>query len=150
MTGTRFTKEREDEGKRYEALLKPFLEALHGQSLEATGLKYTFDYQNPNLLIELKTRDPHYHYDHPTILKKGWLVPYCKILKAAADTRRTFFYYFWKKDLSLWCLEYTPTAVEGLQPYIPFRHSSNQPHISIPQNRWKKVGVFNQEMTTLT
>jgi hypothetical protein len=136
----RFNAARHAFGKLGEAELLPLIETLLDEKLTCTEKLYdTMDAENENYLIEIKTRTARYHWDDSFIKKDGWLLPQAKIERAAKEKRKVLFYYYWKKDNSLFVLEYAPEVFADLTPRVPSFHADKQMHYFIPGNRWKPI-----------
>ena len=116
------------------------MEMILGENLTPTVKFYdTMDAESENYWVEIKTRSKTYHWEDK-IMEEGWLIPACKIKRAMEEkTKKVCFYYYWKSDCSLWELEFSPAAIEGLEPSVPWWHKEKQLHYKIPQDRWTKI-----------
>lgn len=137
----RYNKARHDFGKLGEEEVLPLIEMLLGENLTPTTKFYdTMDAVSENYWVEVKTRSKEYHWDDKVIKREGWLIPACKIQRALSETtKKVCFYYYWKSDSSLWELEFSPKAIEGLVPSVPWWHKEKQLHYYIPQERWTLI-----------
>lgn len=141
IRGSRYNKERHDFGKLGEEEVLPLVELVLGESLTPTEKFYdTMDAVSENYWVEIKTRSTKYHWEDKVIADEGWLIPACKIKRALAETtKKVCFYYYWRRDKSLWELEFSPEKIEGLEPSVPWWHQQKQLHYYIPQQRWTMI-----------
>lgn len=147
MTG-RYNKARHEFGKQGEAEVLPLIEAVIGELIRPTEKHYdTMDGESDNFWIEVKTRTSAYHYTDAVIEKEGWLIPACKIERAKIERKRVRFYYFWRKDNSLWELEFSPEVIADLKPRVPYFHKDKQLHYYIPGSRWTRI-EFVESLST--
>ena len=137
---SRFNKERWDYGKSAFDSLKPILEQYLDQPLEETKMFYDImDAKTATWDIEVKARTPKYHWSDPFIKRDGWLIPKCKIDYAKKSDRPFLFFYWWRKDNSLWEMEYDDSCIEGLEPVVPWFHKERQEHYYIPFSKWTRI-----------
>lgn len=141
----RFNKERWDYGKSSFDVLRPILEYYLDEPLEETKLFYDImDAKTKHWDIEVKSRTPKYHWEDSFIMREGWLIPSCKVEYAKKSDRPFLFFYWWRADNSLWELEYSDEAIEGLTPIVPPWHKEQQEHYYIPFNRWTRIEITEE------
>lgn len=139
MKSVRYNKERHDYGIANQTALLPFLESYLGEQIAETTKFYdTIDGQTATKDIEIKSRTPNYHYTQ-SFMKSGWLIPACKIRRAATSGRPFHCFYYWKADESVWEFIYSQEAMAGLEAFIPPWHKEQQAHYTIPQDRWRCI-----------
>jgi hypothetical protein len=141
VCGSRYNKERHTFGKLGEEEVLPLVEMVLGENLTPTEKFYdTMDAVSENYWVEIKTRSDKYHWTDTLIADEGWLIPACKIKRALSETtKKVCFYYYWRRDKSLWELEFSPEKIEGLEPRVPWWHQQKQLHYYIPQERWTRI-----------
>lgn len=136
----RFNKARWELGKENQTNILPLLEEFLAEKIvETTKLYDTIDGKTETKDIEIKSRSATYDWKNPKIMKEGWLLPCCKIDHAKNSGRPFFCFYYWMKDQSIWVFEYTPEAMVGIEPFVPFWHKEKQPHYNIPFRLWKRI-----------
>lgn len=141
-----FTKERGEFGAANEKLLHPILEKLHGQEFRHTiDSRDTMDYVSTNYWVEIKTRKQTFSHTDEVIKKEGWLLPFCKIERALNERKKVLFYYYWKKDRSLWVWNFEETAAKTLKSFVPHFHAVGQKHVAVPADWWILVGYVDEQ-----
>ena len=137
---SRFNKERWDYGNANFKILIPVIEEYLVEPLEESKLFYDImDAKTATYDIEVKSRTPKYHWTDSFIMRDGWLIPKCKIDYAKTSKRPMLFFYWWKKDNSLWVWEYSYEDMIGLHSFIPPFHKEQQEHYNIPFKYWKRI-----------
>ena len=151
MPTGRYTRAKGDYGRANEELLLPFLELLHeDQHFRHTeDSKDTMDFCSEDIYIEVKTRKT-YSWSDSQIQREGFLLPFCKIERALKESKKVFFYYYWKTDKSLWSWEFKKEQASLLKPFVPRWHYEKQRHVAVPVSWWRLEGIIDEEEMTLT
>lgn len=137
---SRFNKERWDYGKQSFNLLLPILEDYLDEPIQETKAFYdVLDAKTKTWDIEVKSRTNKYHWSDTFIMRDGWLIPSCKIEYAKKSERPFLFFYWWRKDDSLWEWEFNAEDLKGLKPFVPSWHKEHQEHYNIPFKSWKRI-----------
>lgn len=124
------------EGENY---VKPILEKLWNEELNKTPKENDiFDFETANRWIEVKRRLPPYS-SSDKYFEEGAFIPFCKIVRALEEEKPVYFYYYFDSDKTLWELQFDPKFLELFKPFVPRRHSTRQPHISVPKSYWKRI-----------
>ncbi len=120
-------------GRKYETLLLPYIIEAIGE-VEMSPPQSRYDYYNPSLWAELKTRTPKYGPEMST-----WLFNSKKANGYVAGKKLYFFYYF-IKDHSFWMIEYNPSKFENYEKWEMLDEDGQvQINWSIPQKDWSRV-----------
>jgi len=120
-------------GRRYEKLLLPYVCECIGD-VELSPERSRYDYWNPSLWAELKTRTPKYSSD-----MDEWLFNSKKAFGYTTDTKLYFFYYF-IRDCSFWMIEFNPTKFAKYQKWqMPDEDGQIQVNWLIPKKDWIRV-----------
>ena len=136
----RFNKERWDYGKQSFTLVCPIIEEYLEEPLIETKMFYEImDAKTETYDIEVKSRTPKYHWKDEYIMRDGWLLPKCKIDYAKKSQRPFLFFYWWRRDNSLWEWEFNLEDLKGLEPFVPPWHKEKQEHYYIPFKCWKEL-----------
>jgi len=130
-------------GLPYEKLLQPVLESILQTTLHHTDSPTdTMDFWSDKYFVEVKTRTDNYHYTQSFIQKDGWILPFCKMIRAKQETaggKKVVFFYYWTADKSLWRWDYDESILSSCKTEIPFWHRDKQQQIFIPENHWTRV-----------
>lgn len=120
-------------GRRYEKLLLPYVCECIGD-VEMSPERSRYDFYNPHLWAELKTRTPRYSSD-----MSEWLFNSKKSYGYTPDKKLFFFYYF-IKDCSFWMIEYNPKKFAQYQKWqMPDEDGQIQINWLIPRKDWTRV-----------
>lgn len=133
-------------GTEAEQKLIPILSAIVGEPLKKTSATFDcMDLVGRSSFSELKRRTPDWFYTDAKIKKEGWLMPSCKVIRGWEELskgKRVFFFYLWSKDKSLWMYEMRDGDFNKKDDYvIPKGHYDNQLHVTIPQEKWRRIDV---------
>lgn len=130
-------------GLYYEKVLQPALETAVGETLVKTAEERdTMDFEGETCFVEVKTRSDQYHYNQPFIKNDGWLLPFCKIVRARQEVKkgkRVVFFYFWKAGKSLWRWDFSEEGCLGAKEEYPPWHQDKQKQVYIKEQHWTRV-----------
>ena len=107
------------------------------------------DYVSTDYWVEIKTRKQTFSHADEVIKKEGWLLPFCKIERALNERKKVLFYYYWKKDRSLWVWNFEEVAAKTLKSFVPHFHAAAQKHVAVPADWWKLVGYVDEQEGSL-
>ena len=120
-------------GRRYEKLLLPYVCECIGD-VELSPERSRYDFWNPSLWAELKTRTPRYGPD-----MDEWLFNSKKAIGYTSDKKLYYFYYF-IRDCSFWMIEYIPAKFANYQKWqMPDEDGQIQVNWLIPKKDWTRV-----------
>jgi hypothetical protein len=133
MSSFKFNLTDYDAGRKYERLLLPYIcESIGDVKMSPERSRY--DYYNPHLWAELKTRTPRYGPE-----MNEWLFNSKKAFGYTADKKLYFFYYF-IKDCSFWMMEYNPTKFAQYETWqMPDEDGQIQLNWLIPRTDWTRI-----------
>jgi hypothetical protein len=133
MTSFKFNLSDYNAGRKYETLLLPYVCEAIGH-VELSSERSRYDYYNPSLWAELKTRTPKYNSD-----MSEWLFNSKKSLEFSHDKKLYFFYYF-IRDCSFWMIEYNPTLFATFTKY-PMQDEDGVIQVNwlIPRQCWTRL-----------
>ena len=127
----------------FETILKPRLENIVGEALTKTSESCDeMDFESENYYVELKTRSDSYHPSQWFIKRDGWILPYCKILRARqeiAKGKRVIFFYFWIAGKTLYRWDFTEEGVGDAKLEYPEWHLDQQQQIYIKEHHWIQI-----------
>lgn len=133
MSSFKFNLRDYDAGRKYESLLLPYVCEAIGK-VELSHDKARYDYYNPSLWAELKTRTPKYGPD-----MEEWLFNSKKSLEFSHDKKLYFFYYF-IRDCSFWMIEFNPTQFACFQKWrMEDEDGQIQVNWLIPRRCWTRL-----------
>lgn len=120
-------------GRKFETLLLPYvIEAIGDVQMSMPRSRY--DYFNPSLWAELKTRTPRYGPE-----MSEWLFNSKKANGYTSDKQLFFFYYF-IKDHSFWMIEYNPVKFAAFEKWeMPDEDGEIQTNWLIPRTCWTRL-----------
>ena len=120
-------------GRKYESLLLPYVIEAIGE-VQMSPERSRYDYWNPSLWAELKTRTPRYGPE-----MSEWLFNSKKAKGYTADKQLFFFYYF-IRDCSFWMIEYIPSKFEKFEKWeMPEEKGEIQVNWLIPRTCWTRI-----------
>ena len=130
-------------GLHYEKVLKPTIEKLIGEPITKTEVGTdTMDFYSEHYFVELKTRSDIYHPSQWFIKRDGWLLPYCKMVRAREEAKkgkRCIFFYFWTAGKTLWRWDYNEEELATCKADYPEWHRDQQRQVYIPEKFWRQV-----------
>jgi len=121
--------------------LKGDIETIVGEKLEKTAKGARHDFENPETVVELKSR--------PALSGNGvsqkreyfdtWLIPCCKT--DCLRGKKLIFFYYWGWDKTLWRCDYDPELWATFERGVPFWKES-QEHFYVPAEHWTLVKSY--------
>ena len=128
-------------GRLGEEEIFPLLEQFLDEPITHTAKENdTLDGESESYWVELKCRQPPYKSDAP-ILRSGWLLPECKIVRASKESKPTYFFYYFVADDTLWYYKYNPEDFKTLTPKPFHFHPRKQTHYWVPPSLWTQIPV---------
>lgn len=120
-------------GRIFEKLLLPYVIEAIGD-VEMSPERSRYDYYNPSLWAELKTRTPKFGPE-----MSEWLFNSKKAAGYTSDKKLYFFYYF-IRDHSFWMIEYVPAKFAQYEKWeMKDEDGQIQTNWLIPRKDWSRV-----------
>ena len=133
MSSFNFNLVEDNAGRKYETLLLPYVIEAIGE-VEMSPPQSRYDYYNPSLWAELKTRTPRYGPE-----MSHWLFN-SKKANGYVHGKKLYFFYYFIKDCSFWMIEFNPSKFANYEKWeMPDEDGQIQINWSIPKKDWTRV-----------
>jgi hypothetical protein len=120
-------------GRRFEKLLLPYVCECIGD-VELSPERSRYDFYNPSLWAELKTRTPRYSSD-----MDKWLFN-SKKANGYVASKKLFFFYYFIKDCSFYMIEYNPSKFAEFEKWEMLDEDGEiQTNWLIPRKCWTRI-----------